>query len=272
MKNSIVFMLLMFTLKVSAQNFEGTISWAVQTEIKDPQMKAQMEQAQKQMNDPAMQARMKEMQERMNDPQMKAMMESNPQMKAQMDKMMQMMNGGGVESMMPKSMLIKIKNQNTLTRMEGGMMAGDILYLKEKEQSYHLDRDNKTYSVLGGNTSDKTMEAKVTKTSESASILGYKCTKYIVEMTEGGKSITQYLWATTELKGIDMSGLSRQKMKGGNSLFYSEIEGVPLKIQMTMPEMEMVMEAKEIKKESLPADQFIIPSNFKEVKGMMSGN
>jgi len=264
-----------FTLSilVQAQNFEGTISWSIATEIKDPKMKMQMEQAQQQMNDPAMQAQMKEMQERMNDPQMKAMMESNPQMKAQMEKMMQMSAGGDMNSMMPKSLIIKIKNENTLTHMEGGMMAGDILYLKEKEQSYHVDRDNKTYSVLGkDNGKEKPMDAKVTKTSETATILGYKCTKYKVEMTEQGKTITQYLWATTELKGIDMSGLAKQKMNGGKSVFYSEIEGVPLKMQMTMPEMEMTMEAKEIKKGTLPASEFTIPTDFKEVKGMMGRN
>jgi hypothetical protein len=187
--------------------------------------------------------------------------------------MMKMSSGGNVNSMMPSAMMIKIKKQNTLTRMEGGIMAGDILYLKEKEQSYHIDRDNKTFTVLGkDNGNEKPMNAKVVKTAETASILGHKCTKYKVELTEQGKSITQYLWATTELKGIDMSGLSKQRMSGGKSVFYSEIEGVPLKMEMIMPEMEMIMEAKEIKKESLSASLFIIPSDFKEVKGMMGRN
>lgn len=267
MKKIFGLLLVMVTVSLHAQNFEGTITWSINTEIKDPKMKAQMEQAQRQMNDPAMQKQMKEMQERMNDPQMKAMMESNPQMKAQMEKMMNM-SSGGMESMMPKSLVIKIKNQNTLTQMEGGMMTGEILYLKDKEQSYHVDRENKTYSVLGKGESEKPMEAKVTKTTETATLLGYKCTKYKVDMTEQGKSITQYIWATTDLKGIDMSGLSKQKMNGGKSIFYGEIDGVPLKVQMSMPEMEMTMEAKEIKKGSLPSNEFVIPSNFKEVKWM----
>jgi hypothetical protein len=89
-------------------------------------------------------------------------------------------------------------------------------------------------------------------------------------MTEQGKKITQFIWATTELKGVDMRSLSDERMN--NSAFYKEIEGFPLKMQMSMPEMEMIMEAKEVKKQSLPASEFIIPSNFKEVKGMMGGN
>jgi hypothetical protein len=53
---------LVLTLSVftgKAQNFEGIITWKITSEITDPQMKAQMEQAQKQMNDPATQAQMK---------------------------------------------------------------------------------------------------------------------------------------------------------------------------------------------------------------------
>ncbi len=273
MKKLLVLPILALSILVHAQDFEGTINWSISTNIKDPKMKAQMEQAQQQMSDPKMQAQMKEMQERMNDPQMKAMMESNPQMKAQMEKMMQMSSGGDMGSMMPKSLTVKIKNQNTLTRMEGGMMAGELLYLKEKEQSYHIDRDSKTYSVLGKAEDDgKPLNAKVTKTAESASILGHKCVKYKVEVTEQGKTITQYLWATTELKGIDMSGLSKQKVNGRNSVFSKDIEGVPLKMEMIMPEMEMTMEAIEIKKGPLPASDFAIPSDYKEVKGMMGRN
>jgi len=266
MKNILTIFLLAFCVNVQAQNFEGTISWTIKTDIKDAKMKAQMEEAQQQMNDPAMQAQMKQMQEQMNDPQMKAMMESNPQMKAQMEKVMKMASGGGMNDMFPTGMTVKIKNQNSLTRMEGGMMIGDILYMSEKGQSYRVDRENKTYSVLGGGNGNA-KDAKVTKTTESVSILGYKCQKYQVEMTEQGKKITQYIWATTELKGMDMRSMGDEKMS--NSAIYKEIDGFPLKMQMSMPEMEMIMEAKEVKKQSLPASEFIIPSSFKEVKGMM---
>ncbi|MEP2668494.1 MAG: DUF4412 domain-containing protein [Cyclobacteriaceae bacterium] len=269
MKNILTIFLLVFCVNVQAQNFEGTISWTIKTEIKDAKMKAQMEEAQQQMNDPAMQAQLKQMQEQMNDPQMKAMMESNPQMKAQMEKVMKMSSGGGMNDMFPTGMTVKIKNQNALTRMDGGMMTGDILYLSEKGQSYRVDRESKTYSVLSGGNNNGN-DVKVTKTAESASILGYKCQKYQVEMTEQGKKLTQYIWATTELKGIDMRSLSDEKMR--NSAIYKEIDGFPLKMQMVMPEMEMTMEAKEVKEQSLPANEFIIPSNFKEVKGMMGRN
>lgn len=269
MKSLLIGVLTCISAGLFAQQFEGTITWDVETDITDPKMKAQMEQAQEQMNDPATQARMKELQEKMNDPQMKAMMESNPQMKAQMEKMMQMPATGGANSMMPKSFMVKIKDNNTLTHMEGGMMAGDVLYINDKSQSYLINKENKTYSVMGkSGAQDKPMAAQVTKTTETATILGHSCTKYKVDIKERGKSITQYIWATTEIKGIDLKGMSKQRMNGGTSMFYDKIDGVPLKMMVTMPEMNMTMIAKEIKKESLPASDFIIPSDYTEVKGM----
>lgn len=256
-----------------AQNFEGVISWTIKTDIKDPKMKAQMEEAQKRMNDPATQAQMKEMQARMQDPQFKAMMDSNPQMKAQMEKIMNMANSGNMNDMMPKGMAVKVKNKSTLTKMDGGMMAGEILYLNEKNVTYHVDRESKTYSVMSnGGDSDNNMNGKVTATGQSAKIQGYNCKKYIVEIEEGGKSITQTVWATNEIKGLDMNSFSNQGVKGRKPAFYSEIDGVPLKMEMSMPEMDMTMEVTEIKKQSLPSGDFVLPSGFKEVKGMFGMN
>ena len=147
MKKLIPCFLLLFALTAKAQNFEGTIKWSMKMDITDPARKAKMEEAKKRMSDPAAQARMKEMQAKMNDPQMKAMMEANPQMKTQMEAMMKM-QGGDMSAMMPKGFTIMVKGQNTLTKMEGRPMAMEILYLKDKDNAYHLDRQNKTYSAM----------------------------------------------------------------------------------------------------------------------------
>lgn len=273
MKNLLSTCLVVLSVTLYAQDFEGVITWSIKTEIKDPKMKAQMEEAQKRMNDPAMQKQMKEMQAQMADPKFKAMMESNPQMKAQMEKMMNMANGGGMESMMPKGMAVKIKNGNTVTIMEGGVLTGEVLYLKEKESTYHIDRDSKTFSVLGGGTNSNEMNATVTKMSGMEKVAGYNCQKYKVDLQEKGKAVTQYVWATNEIKGLDMRGIYNQGIKGNSKpVFYQEIEGVPLKVEMNMPEMNMTMEASEVSKKPLPAGDFVIPSDFKEVKGMFGSN
>jgi len=269
MKKIITLCFLLTAGALSAQTFEGTIVWSIKSEVTDPKLKAKMADGQAKMNDPATQAKMKEMEEMMKDPKMKAMMESNPQMKAQMENMMKMSQGGDMSSMMPSGMKLKIKGANTLTTMEGGM-AMEILYLKDADKSYKLDRKAKTYSVLSGGAgkSSETTKPKVTKTSETTKILNYTCTKYTVEVVEQGKTVTQIFWTTTEIKDIDMKSLAKQRMsRGSQSMFYEGIDGVPLKIEMTTAEMKMIMEVTEIKKETLSPTTFSI-DGLKEVKGM----
>lgn len=270
MKKFVVFVLISASSHLMAQNFEGTITWAIKSEITDPKMKADMERAQAKMNDPATQAKMKEMQARMNDPQMKAMMESNPQMKAQIENMMKMQSGG-MNSIMPTGFTIQVKGDNSLIKMEGGMMHMEVLNMKDKNLSYRLDRNNKVYSVIShsGESNKQTPQVKVTKTNETAKILNYNCTKHIVDATLDGKPTQNVFWATTEIKDIDVSQLAQQRMgRNGQSLFYEGIEGVPLKMQIQMPEARMTMEVTSLKKESLPGSLFVLPADFKEIKSM----
>jgi hypothetical protein len=61
--------------------------------------------------------------------------------------------------------------------------------------------------------------------------------------------------------------MAKQQM--GNSkrmLFFKEIEGVPLKMEMNWPEGKMTMVATQVKPESLPTSSFLIPADYKEVK------
>ncbi len=257
---------------LAQSTFEGTIKYSMKMDISDPATKKRMEESQALLNDPATQAKMKEMEKQMNDPQFKAMMEANPQMKSQMEKALKMAQGGTMDSMIPTSFMVKIKGNNSLAQMEGGIMGGmEILNLTEKNQSYSIDRTNKTYTVLPQQTTESSKtkpDVKVTKTNETTKILNYLCTKTIVEITQNGTTMKNYYWTTTEIKGLDLTSLSKQRIGRGNqSMYYKEIEGVPLKMEMTMPEGSMTMEVKEIKKESLSATLFEVPSDFKEVKG-----
>lgn len=266
MKKIILVLLLFSGTILHAQTFEGIMTWKFSAEM-DAATKAKMDAAQQKMNDPATQEQMKEMKEKMNDPEFKKMMEANPQLKAQMEQMLKMSeSGGGMDSYMPKSMVIKIKDQNALTRMEGGMMGNiEMLYLKNKNATYKLDREAKTYSVMSGSDTTKLKDVKVTKTSETAKILNYTCTKYIAESTVQGQKIQQIFWATTEIKGLDMKSMARQGM-GNNqqAMFYEKIDGVPLKIELKQTQMGMTMEVVDIKKQSLPASDFMLPKDFKQ--------
>jgi len=280
-KLMILALLFVIVFQSKSQGFEGSVSWTMKMDISDPKMKAQMADAQAKMNDPKMQAQMKALQDKMNDPQFKAQMEANPQMKAQMEGMMKMMQpataGGSPGSgMMPTGMTMKLKGGNAITIINGGMMNGmETLYIKDKNESVKLDRASKTYSILpssGMSTGqqdkmNKMADVKFTKTGETMKILGYNCVKYVGTMTEGGKTVNESFWTTTELKDLDLKALGSQRMSASNRpMIPAGLEGTPLRIEMAMPEGSMIMEMSELKKGSLPASDFVIPSDFKEVK------
>jgi hypothetical protein len=245
------------------------MKWSMKFEASDPAMKAKMEEGNKKASDPAKQ---KEMQDAMNDPKMKAMMEANPAMKARMEQVMQGQQSGDMAgSMMPKGFTVKIKDGKSLVTMEGGM-SGEMLNTGDKV--YRLDRANKTYSVMPsgeGKEMENKQKPTVTKTSETMKIAGHNCTKYIITIVEHGQTITSNQWATTEIKDFDTKMLLKQKTGRGQSMFYEGVEGIPLRTETTMKEGTSIMEVTDIKRESLNAADFTIPSDYKETQGMWGG-
>jgi hypothetical protein len=272
MKNLLTFALLFCATLLCAQDFEGIMTWKITSEITDPKVKAQMDAAQKKMNDPASQAQVKELQAKMEDPQFKQMMESNPQMKAQMEAAIKMAQGGDISSMMPKGYTAKFKDKNMVSTMDGGMMSNmEFLYLSKEDQGYVINRSAKTYSVMPKSTETKDkkdIDVKVTKTTETAKILNYTCTKYIADVkSENGTTMQQIFWATKDIPGIDFKNMAKQRMGSSSQrMWYAEIDGVPLKVEMKVPQGNMVMEATGIKKQSLPSSDFAVPDGFKETK------
>jgi hypothetical protein len=258
------------TLTASAQNFEGTITWGLKYTMSD-EMSQPMQGAQSMMNDPAMLA---QMQAAMNDPQMKAMMAANPQMKAMMDNMSKgggMGAGGMMDSMVPKSVSMKIKGNSSLSIIEGGMTAGEILTPSDKNLAYLIDRPSRTYTTMNQGTAAAVAPAgkfKISKTSETTKILGYTCTKTVVEETSGRGPATSYtIWSTTEIAGANSKQFAQLKLsEGGDTSFMSAIDGVPLRMEIAAPEMKMTMEATGVKRESLPDSLFALPAGFTERK------
>ncbi len=219
----------------SAQGFEGTLKWKMNIDIdfllKSPEVKKTIEQ-------------------------MGAVADPKSPEVAQF-----------VQMMMPQGFEIKLKEGNTIFALKGGMaaaMAGEMLYRKDKNQTYNLDRARATYSLV--NPKDKKPLEKVTlkKTKEKAVIAGLNCVQYNVKSQIDGKSIEQKIWTTTDIKDIDKE-LIKQLNAGQTdaSLFFEGMEGVPMKLEV--PEMGISMEVVEVKREKLNASDFVVPANFKDV-------
>lgn len=275
MKIRLIVVLFLAASTAMAQDFEGTIKWSIKMNYTDPKVKAQVEEAERQIKDPANQARMKEAMDRMNSPEMKKMMDSNPQLKAQMETMMKNMRGGN--SIAPTGISIKTKNGNVTSTVEGGIVNGlETIYIKAKNESYLINRDSKTYSLVPEQSSTTATTVlhepttAINKTSETQKILGYTCTKTIVTITEAdGTTVNQIFWVTKDIRGLDFKSFANQKIGSTKSAsYYKNLEGIPLKTEMTTAQGTMIMEATEIKKQTLPASDFEIPAGFTKTNFM----
>jgi hypothetical protein len=92
-----------------------------------------------------------------------------------------------------------------------------------------------------------------------------------VTTKERGQTVTSNFWTTTEIKDIDLKAMAKQRMGRGQAFMPEGMDGMPLKIESFAKEGNMVMEALEIKRESLNASDFTIPSDYKETQGMFGG-
>lgn len=248
----------------------------MRADVSDPAMRQQMQAAQAQLSSPEMQAKMKEAQAAMNTPEMQAMMAQNPQMRAMIEKSMSAATpksgtsaDDAMGGMFPKSITLRAKGARTLVNVEGGMMPSEILTLGDKGVSYQIDRSAKTYHTLAkpndATASPSARAFKVTRTSETATVLGYTCARYLVEAVGEGDGTTYSVWTTKEIKGLDpkkMSSLQMGRDSGPN--FMSQLDGAPLKMAITMPQAKIFMEATAIKAESLPDSTFALPRGFTE--------
>jgi hypothetical protein len=249
--------------KVLSQSYEGYIKYSFTLDM-GAANNAKMAEANAKMNTPEMKAQMEALKAKMNDPEFQKMMEGNPQLKAQMEAMVAMSQNSGAtaSSYLPKDATIEFKNGNSLYKMNGGTAAitGDILYLKDKDQSYHIFRERKTYQVVK-KEEKKPSTATVTKTTETQKILGHMCTKYLVKDGEA----TLNIWATTELKSL-YDQMKKMSVSKERNLYMDQIEGIPLKVESSRKEIRFTMEAIELKEQAQPAADFAIPVGFTEEK------
>lgn len=272
---SLVMLVAALTARLGAQDFEGTVVWKMSAEVSDPKLKARMEQ----MSSPEMQAKLAQAQAAMNTPEMQAMMKQNPQMRAMIEKQMGLMPkpgaaAGGAGGMFPSKFICKTKGARALILVEGGMFPSETLSLGDQQVAYLIDRGAHTYRKLAatfpGATAEKSEAAsfKVTPTSETTKILGYTCTRCVIEQTGGGgprEHASYVVWVTKDIPGLDSRKLAALRVgRDAGSNFMGQLDGVPLKIEIATPQAKMVMQADSITREALPAATFELPTGFTE--------
>ncbi|HZY81759.1 MAG TPA: DUF4412 domain-containing protein [Cyclobacteriaceae bacterium] len=246
-----------------AQSFEGTIRWKISLDITNPQVLANIEQTKKEQQDSSSKIKAREIREKMADPEVARKLKADPELKKKMEAMLQVLEGAGVDDLLPKSIEVKLKNKNSLTTVSGGPYNNyQVLYKADKDLTYFIRHDEKTYSVIANATTVPTRKFGH-KPEDKIKVLGYTCTKYFkAEMTDDLKSRMTIYWATDELKGIDIQTLAMRHMGKDKSFIYPEIPAFPMKIVQTLNEGDMTMEVIEINKGKLSPDVFEIPAGY----------
>ncbi|QOI98766.1 MAG: DUF4412 domain-containing protein [Flammeovirgaceae bacterium] len=230
-----------------AQSFEGIITWTSKSDIKLSDEQVQQ-----------MKAAKKQLEAQMNNPEFKKQMKANPALKEMMEKQLKNidnMQGGGAINFLPEKMITKVKGKNT--RSEMGTTV--FIYRGDQDKTWSVDTETKTYSEIKS-TPVETANSKlsVTKTTETATINGYNCTKYLMN-AEGSGMPPQWIWVTKDIKDIDPALFKRS---GNENLFVKEIDGIPVKIEMNTPQGKITMEMTELKRVKLPDSDFQIPAGY----------
>jgi GLPGLI family protein len=103
----------------------------------------------------------------------------------------------------------------------------------------------------------KAMEdAKVTVTKETKIIAGYNCNKTIVEFNgKSGKTSKFDIWSTKDL------AFTTKGQQGPTS----KVEGAALEFTIDQGPISMTLTAREVRKEAVSDDKFIVPTDYKEM-------
>jgi hypothetical protein len=273
MKSIACLLAALFAATLSAQEFEGTVTWKMQAEIADPALQAKLQSAQPRMASPEMQAKMQEAQAAMQNPEMQAMLAQNPQMRAMIERQMGAMKGPaaaageGGGGLFPRGFTLKTKGARVLVTVDGGMFPSEVLSQADLGAVFQLNRAQQTYRRLPAErpAADGTAAHKITRTAETAKILGYTCTRCMVESLRGPDKAAYSVWVTKEIKGLDPKRLKNLRVgreQGPN--FMDQLDGIPMKMEVTTPEGRLTMEVASIKAETLPAGLFEVPAEFTE--------
>ena len=184
----------------------------------------------------------------------------------------------------------KIRISDGETDMIVDLKAGKMIQIDHKKKKYfeitfeemrqHFEKMEQMIAstpmmekMMGG----KLSEVEVEKTSESREILGYDCTKYILNM---GGSFSETLWVTPDLEMpleyYDASKMMYASMGPMAARFekmlesIKEIDGFPLATDVDIKVMgkdaSSSSEVTDIKNGPIPADLFTVPAGYKKKK------
>lgn len=188
---------------------------------------------------------------------------------------------GMMAAFMPEKMITRYGDNQMATEMVGGMVAnmmGRIIVNNGK--SYVVKDAEKTIFEMseedmaeGQDQLDNQEPAKKVS-GETMEILGYTCQKYALTMTndDGGKT-EQVIWATDAFKAPQLSAPNQGNIPASGFFGSSNIEGLPMRIEIATPGVDggLIMEVIKLDKTPVDATHFQRPDGYtvKPISEMM---
>lgn len=184
-------------------------------------------------------------------------------------------SGEGAEQMkafMPEGMVIKYGDNKMSTEVKGGLVAammgriivneGEAYVIKDSDQTVYVMEDE---DVEGAKDAVENQPKATKVAGETKEILGYTCSKYLLTVEQEGQKIEQVIWATAAFKAPDMR-LPNQGSMGSGMLSVGDIDGMPLQVDIAMPNtpLTMVMKATEMEEGEVPDEAFAKPAGYEE--------
>ncbi len=175
-------------------------------------------------------------------------------------------SGEDIEQMkknFPTNLTLKIKENKMFGKNTGGelsKMFSGFIFDGDENSIYLLSPALQTAMKVQSTqaSSESAPKVEVTKTTETTTIAGHSCTKYILKESEGRKGTIE-IWATEDFnveKPKDLGNLT------GN-MFMQGIDGFPLKVVTSQEGTEIKMEVREVRKETIDPSNFILPSGYR---------
>jgi len=167
------------------------------------------------------------------------------------------------QSMVPESLELYLKDVNSLMKLTGGMsqgLIGDILYKAKEKTIYSLNRNAKTATKtpLSSLYESGDRQFKAEKTTETSTILGYRCSKYrIVDKEEGTET---WVWSTPISNAS--ASLMVYFLESMTEYHISNVHGLPLKIEFKGKEFDLTIVAKKAEKKALASSLFVVPKDY----------
>jgi hypothetical protein len=251
------------TVAVS-QQFQGSIKWSVRLDYTDSLKKAQMVEARNKLRDPLGSASLVEHSRKLTDPEISE--RKDPHTKKELEAARKATRNLGLY---PAAITASMLKGNTRLKYDSIFPDYEILLLRDSAKTFAVDKTLRQYVDV--TRKDRLRKPKsdslavVKKTSETAEILGYRCTKYTVTANQRGSQTSQEIWSTEEIKGFDKAALTTQPI-GRVNWILDRIPGAPLRLISKNRDGVVRLDAVDVSTQLPVPGLFIIPKDYIPLK------